>query len=67
MHRNRDLTAHRDALMQDLERTRLLEAMAQGDQLLFDVARQAVLTALDEPEGRRSRRGRSPGPDRSAR
>jgi len=38
------------ALIQDLELTTLFEAMARGDEFLYTVARQAVLTSLSDPE-----------------
>jgi DNA mismatch repair ATPase MutS len=38
------------ALMQDLELETLLGAMAQGDRFLFGVARQALLSSVEEPE-----------------
>ena len=43
------------ALTQDLELDTLFEAMAAGDRFLFDMARQAVLTSLDDPGGIRYR------------
>jgi hypothetical protein len=55
MHRDRDvdlqqpLPPNEDALTQDLELTTLFEAMAAGDQFLFDVARKTVLTSLVDP------------------
>ncbi|MCL4529940.1 MAG: DNA mismatch repair protein MutS [Chloroflexi bacterium] len=44
------LPAAQAALMQDLELDTLFNAMALGDEFLFDVARQAVLSSLDDPE-----------------
>jgi hypothetical protein len=55
MHRDRDvdlqqpLPPNEDALIQDLELTTLFEAMAGGDQFLFDVARKTVLSSLVDP------------------
>jgi hypothetical protein len=55
MHRDRDvdlepaLPPNQDALTQDLELTTLFEAMAGGDQFLFDVARHTVLASLGDP------------------
>jgi hypothetical protein len=55
MHRDRDvdlepaLPPNQDALTQDLELTTLFEAMAAGDQFLFDVARRTVLASLGDP------------------
>ncbi len=56
MHKDRDFDLqggrppHEAALTQDLELNTLLGAMAAGDQFLLDVARQALLTGLNEPE-----------------
>lgn len=56
MHPNRDLVieqefpSHAQALMQDLELGTLLEAMAQGDRYLFQVAQHTLLSSLIEPE-----------------
>jgi DNA mismatch repair ATPase MutS len=56
MYRDRDfdlnakLPAHEQTLTQDLELNTLLEAMAAGDEFVFQVARQAVLTGLRDPE-----------------
>ena len=53
MHRARDfdlqqeLPDNEDILRQDLELETLFNAMASGDELLFDVARKAVLTGFD--------------------
>jgi len=43
------------ALIPDLELNTLFNAMAQGDGFLFDVAKQALLSSLDSPEGIRYR------------
>jgi hypothetical protein len=45
----RELPANADALTEDLELTTLLNAMAAGDALLFEVAQRAVLQSLSEP------------------
>jgi DNA mismatch repair ATPase MutS len=45
-----DLPAQEQALRQDLELDTLLRAMAAGDELIFDVARRALLLSLREPE-----------------
>ena len=45
---------HED-LIQDLELTTVLEAMAAGDKFLFAVSRTALLTSLDDPEAIRYR------------
>ena len=37
-------------LVQDLELTTLLEAMANGDRFLLDVSRRVVLASLDDPQ-----------------
>ncbi len=56
MHANRDfdtegeLPANQEALTEDLELTTLLNAMAAGDALLFEVARRALLQSLTEPD-----------------
>ena len=56
MHPNRDFDLKRElppneaALTQDLELNTLFLAMANGDQFLFDVARQAVLSSLTDPD-----------------
>jgi DNA mismatch repair ATPase MutS len=56
MHRDQDFLlpreppANQEALTQDLELTTLFEAMAGGDEFLFDVARTAVLSSLTDPE-----------------
>jgi hypothetical protein len=46
----RESPANEAALTQDLELTTLFEAMALGDQFLFEVARKAVLASLGDPE-----------------
>jgi DNA mismatch repair ATPase MutS len=56
MHRNRDfvlkesLPPHTADLARDLDLETLLHAMSGGDQFLFDVAKQALLASLHEPE-----------------
>jgi DNA mismatch repair ATPase MutS len=56
MHRDKDFFLPREplpneaALTQDLELTTLFDAMAGGDEFLFDVARTAVLSSLTDPE-----------------
>jgi DNA mismatch repair ATPase MutS len=45
-----DLPANEGALTQDLELDTLFNAMALGDQFLFDVAKRAVLCSLADPE-----------------
>jgi len=61
MYRERDLDpkpklpANEAALMQDLELNALFEAMAQEDKFLFGVAKQAVLSSLDNPDAIRYR------------
>jgi MutS domain V len=45
-----DLPAQEPALMQDLELETLLRAMAAGDDLIFDVARRALLLSLRDAE-----------------
>ena len=61
MHPNRDfdpkqkLPFNEDALTQDLELNTLFNAMAQGDEFLFDVAKQSVLSSLDSPDAIRYR------------
>jgi hypothetical protein len=56
MHRERDfdlarpLPVNEEALTQDLELTTLLEAMANGDAFLFDVAKRGLLLSLTDPE-----------------
>lgn len=52
MHRDRDFALEQElpwvesSLMQDLELSTLLSAMAGGDRFLFDVARKAILSGL---------------------
>ncbi len=43
------------ALIQDLELDTLFHAMARGDEFLFEVAKQAIFSSLDSPEGIRYR------------
>jgi hypothetical protein len=56
MHRDRDfnpqqpLPPQAQSLIDDLELETLFRAMAQGDDFLYDVARQAVLSSLDDPD-----------------
>jgi len=45
----RSLPPHEQALTQDLELNTLFTAMALGDKFLFDVARKAFLSGLDDP------------------
>jgi hypothetical protein len=45
-----ELPPNADALTQDLELNTLLNVMAAGDPLLFEVARRALLQSLTEPE-----------------
>jgi DNA mismatch repair ATPase MutS len=44
------LPMHKDTLMQDLELNTLFESMALGDKFLLNVAQQAILSSLDEPD-----------------
>ena len=44
------LPSNEAALMQDLELNALFEAMAQNDKFLFGVAKQAVLSSLNNPD-----------------
>lgn len=56
MHRDRDVDLERkpppnhEALTQDLELDTLVGAMAAGDQFLFDVGKQVILTSLTDPD-----------------
>ncbi len=56
MHRDQDFDLERQlppneqTLTQDLELNTLFNAMAMGDQYLFDIARKAVLASLSDPE-----------------
>ena len=45
-----DLPPNADDLIQDLELGRLFAAMAAGDKFLFEVARESVLSGLNNPE-----------------
>lgn len=45
-----ELPPNAEALAGDLELQSLLDAMADGDQFLFDVARKAIYNGLDRPE-----------------
>jgi DNA mismatch repair ATPase MutS len=61
MYRDRDFDPERKlpmneaALTQDLELNTLFNAMAQGDQYLFTVAKTALFTSLNDPEAIRYR------------
>lgn len=46
----RELPPHQAALIQDLELGTLFDAMAGGDQFLYEVAERAVLSSLQDPE-----------------
>jgi hypothetical protein len=46
----RELPPHQAALIQDLELSTLFDAMAGGDQFLYEVAERAVLSSLQDPE-----------------
>jgi MutS domain V len=50
-----DLPANHKELVQDLELTTLLRAMALGDKFLFDVSRRVLLACLHDPEAIRYR------------
>jgi DNA mismatch repair ATPase MutS len=56
MHQDRDfelqeaLMPHEHALIQDLALDTLFQSMAQGDRFLWDVAKNAILTSLRDPE-----------------
>jgi hypothetical protein len=50
-----ELPAGHDDLIQDLELTTLLNAMASGDRFLFDVSRKVVLACLTDAEAIRYR------------
>jgi len=45
-----DLPPNHDDLIQDLELTTLLEAMALGDKFLYEVSARVVLASLGDPE-----------------
>jgi hypothetical protein len=45
-----ELPAHRDQLIADLELNTVFKAMADGDQLLYEVAARALLLSLQNPE-----------------
>ncbi len=45
-----DLPVNEKELLQDLELTTLFDAMANGDELLFEVAKRAILSGLTDPE-----------------
>jgi hypothetical protein len=51
----RELPPHQAALTQDLELSTLFDAMAGGDQFLYEVAERAVLSSLQDPEAIRYR------------
>jgi DNA mismatch repair ATPase MutS len=46
----RELPANAEALTRDLELNTLFNAMARGDQFLFDLAKRAVLSSLNDPD-----------------
>lgn len=46
----RERPPHQAALIQDLELGTLVDAMAGGDQFLYEVAERAVLSSLQDPE-----------------
>jgi hypothetical protein len=46
----RELPPHQAVLTQDLELSTLFDAMAGGDQFLYEVAERAVLSSLQDPE-----------------
>jgi len=50
-----ELAPHSADLIQDLELTTVLEAMAGGDKFLFDVSRRVLLTSLTDPDAIRYR------------
>ena len=50
-----DLPASHEDLIQDLELTTLLRAMALGDKFLFEVSRRVLLACLHDPEAIRYR------------
>ena len=50
-----DLPAGHEELIQDLELTTLLRAMALGDKFLFEVSRRVLLAGLHDPEAIRYR------------
>lgn len=50
-----ELPPHQAALTQDLELNTLFDAMAGGDQFLYEVAERAVLSSLKDPEAIRYR------------
>ena len=45
-----ELPAHRDQLIADLELSTVFRAMADGDQLLYEMAKRALLLSLQDPE-----------------
>jgi len=61
MYRDRDidleekLPANAQTLTQDLELDTLFRALARGDQFLFTIARQAILSSMDDPDAIRYR------------
>ena len=50
-----ELAPHSEDLIQDLELTTVLAAMAGGDEFLFDVSRRVLLTSLTDPDAIRYR------------
>ncbi len=50
-----NLPVNHSDVIQDLELTTLLQAMAQGDEFLFETSKRVVLTSLDDPEAIRYR------------
>jgi len=44
-----DLSGHSDDLIQDLELTTVLRAMAAGDKFLYQISARVILTSLTEP------------------
>ena len=50
-----EMSAHHDDLIQDLELTTLLDAMALGDKFLFDISKRVILASLSDPAAIRYR------------
>jgi len=56
MHRDRDFDSRQElpwsgtALIQDLELNTLFNAVARGDSFLFEIAKTAILSSLDDPD-----------------
>jgi hypothetical protein len=46
----RDLPVNHEAVIQDLGLETVFGAMCRDDALLYDVARQAILSSLEDPE-----------------